>query len=73
MQHVRGRGGRRGASQVKSILSFVFDVIFLSFKPTPLLGQIQNLRFCDGRNLADIFSCPEFPVVRLDTMSGFSE
>ena len=29
--------------------------------------------FCDGRNLADIFSCPEFPVVRLDTMSGFSE
>ena len=36
-------------------------------------GQIQNLRFCDGRNLADIFSCPEFPVVRLDTMSGFSE
>ena len=38
-----------------------------------LLGQIQNLRFCDGRNLADIFSCPEFPIVRLDTMSGFSE
>ena len=37
------------------------------------LGQIQNLRFCDGRNLADIFSCPEFPVVRLDTMSEFSE
>ena len=38
-----------------------------------ILGQIQNLRFCDGRNLADIFSCPEFPVARLDTMSGFSE
>ena len=37
------------------------------------MGQIQNLRFCDGRNSADIFSCPEFPVVRLDTMSGFSE
>ena len=37
------------------------------------MGQIQNLRFCDGRNLADIFSCPEFPVVRLDTMSGFLE
>ena len=37
------------------------------------VGQIQNLRFCDGRNLADIFSCPEFPVVRLDTMNGFSE
>ena len=36
-------------------------------------GQIQNLRFCDGRNLADIFSCPDFPVVRLDTMNGFSE
>ena len=37
------------------------------------MGQIQNLRFCDGRNLAHIFSCPEFPVVRLDTMSRFSE
>ena len=37
------------------------------------LGQIQNLRFCDRRNLADIFSCSEFPVVRLDTMNGFSE
>ena len=36
-------------------------------------GQIQNLRFCDGRNLGDIFICPEFPVVRLDTMNGFSE
>ena len=39
----------------------------------PIQGQIQNLRFCDGRNLADIFSCPEFPVARLDTMSEFSE
>ena len=37
------------------------------------MGQIQNLRFCDGRNLGDIFSCPEFPVVRLDTMNRFSE
>ena len=34
-------------------------------------GQIQNLRFCDGRNLVDIFSCPEFHVVKLDTMNGF--
>ena len=37
------------------------------------LGQIQNLRFCDGRNLADILSCPDFPIVRLDTMNRFSE
>ena len=29
----------------------------------PVRGQIQNLRFCDGRNLGDIISCPEFPVV----------
>ena len=37
------------------------------------MGQIQNLRFCDGRNLAGIFSCPEFIVVRLDTLSEFSQ
>ena len=37
------------------------------------MGQIQNFRFCDGRNLGDIFSRPEFPVVRLDAMNGFSE
>ena len=37
------------------------------------MGQIQDLRFCDRGNLADIFSCPEFPVVRLDNTSGFSE
>ena len=36
-------------------------------------GPNPNLRFCDGWNLGDIFSCPEFPVVRLDTMKGFSE
>ena len=45
----------------------IFVIVFV------VEGQIQNLRFCDGRNLADIFSCPEFLVVRLDTMSGFSE
>ena len=41
------------------------------FKET--MGQIQNLRFCDGRNLDDIFSCPEFPVVRLDPGVGHYE
>ena len=39
----------------------------------PLRGQIQNLRFCDGRNLGNIFSCHEFPVVRLEIMNRFSE
>ena len=38
-----------------------------------VMGQIQNLLFCDGRNSGDIFSCPEISVPRLDTMNGFSE
>ena len=38
-----------------------------------VICQIQNLCFCDGQNLCDIFSRPEFPVVKLDTMNGFSE
>ena len=33
----------------------------------------EYISFCDGRNLGDIFSCPEFSIVRLDTMNGFSE
>ena len=49
------------------------DFFLVPFLQNQYTGQIQNLRFCDGRNLAHIFSCPEFPVVRLDTMSGFSE
>ena len=44
-----------------------------TFSPWEHLDQIQNLRFCDGRSLGDIFSCPEFPVARLDTMNVFSE
>ena len=36
-------------------------------------GLIQNLRFWDGRNLGDIFSCLEFTVVRLDIMNGVLE
>ena len=38
--------------------------LLFSFLVRIVLGQIQNLCFCNGRNLGDIFSCPEFPVVR---------
>ena len=34
-------------------------------------GQIQNLRFATDGIFGDIFSCYEFPVVRLDTMNRF--
>ena len=34
-------------------------------------GQIQNYRFATDGILGDIFSYPEFPFVRLDTMNGF--
>ena len=55
------------------ILMFFHDDVAANQFYQTKLGQIQNLCFCNGRNLGDIFICPEFPVVRLDTMNGFSE